>query len=139
RDANRPIEVLAWAVFFGGILQLIFQAPHLMRLKLMPRFKLDLKDAGVWRVVRQMGPAMLGVSVSQISLLINTIFASFLVTGSVTWLYYADRLMEFPTALLGVGLGTVLLPSLARHHADSSTAEYAKLLDWGLRLTVMLA
>jgi len=90
-------------------------------------------------VMKQMGPAVFGVSISQISLLINTIFASFLVTGSVSWLYYADRLMEFPTALLGVALGTILLPSLAKHYADQSDQEYAKLLDWGLRLTLVLA
>ena len=134
-----PVKALAWGVFCGGILQLAFQVPHLWRLGLLPRFKLDLGDEGVWRVVRQMGPAVFGVSISQISLLINIIFASFLVTGSVSWLYYADRLMEFPTGLLGVALGTILLPSLAKHYADQSHDEYARLLDWGLRLTLMLA
>ena len=134
-----PVKALAWAVFCGGALQLAFQAPFLLRLKLLPRFRLDLRDEGVWRVVRQMGPAVFGVSISQVSLLINTIFASFLASGSVSWLYYADRLMEFPTGLLGVALGTILLPSLAKHYADQSPNEYAKLLDWGLRLTLMLA
>jgi len=134
-----PVKALAWAVFCGGVLQLAFQVPFLLRLKLLPRFKLDLGDQGVWRVVRQMGPAVFGVSISQLSLLINTIFASFLVSGSVSWLYYADRLMEFPTGLLGVALGTILLPSLARHYADASPGEYSKLLDWGLRLTLLLA
>ena len=134
-----PVKALAWAVFCGGALQLAFQVPFLLRLRLLPRFKLDLGDQGVWRVVRQMGPAVFGVSISQVSLLINTIFASFLVSGSVSWLYYADRLMEFPTGLLGVALGTILLPSLARHYADESPGEYSKLLDWGLRLTLMLA
>jgi len=86
-----------------------------------------------------MGPALIGVSVSQISLLINTIFASFLATGSVSWLYYADRLMEFPSGLLGAALGTILLPSLSRSHAAGDTTEYSKLLDWGLRLTLLLA
>jgi putative peptidoglycan lipid II flippase len=134
-----PVKALAWAVFCGGVLQLAFQVPHLWRLGLLPRFRLDFGDEGVWRVVRQMGPAVFGVSISQISLLINIIFASFLVSGSVSWLYYADRLMEFPTGLLGVALGTVLLPSLAKHHADAAPEEYARLLDWGLRLTLMLA
>ncbi len=134
-----PVKALAWAVFCGGVLQLAFQVPFLLRLKLLPRFKLDLRDEGVWRVVRQMGPAVFGVSISQVSLLINTIIASFLVSGSVSWLYYADRLMEFPTGLLGVALGTILLPSLARHYADESPGEYSKLLDWGLRLTLLLA
>jgi len=79
------------------------------------------------------------VSVSQVSLLINTIFASFLVTGSVSWLYYADRLMEFPAGVLGAALGTILLPSLSKHHAGGASAEYSKLLDWGLRVTLLLA
>jgi putative peptidoglycan lipid II flippase len=105
RTFDPPVMALAWAVFSGGVLQLAFQVPFLLRLKLLPRFKLDLRDAGVWRVVRQMGPAVFGVSISQVSLLINIIFASFLVSGSVSWLYYADRLMEFPTGLLGAALG----------------------------------
>jgi putative peptidoglycan lipid II flippase len=136
---NPPVKALAWAVFCGGALQLAFQIPFLLKIKMLPRFKLDLKDAGVSRVIRQMGPAVFGVSIGQVSLLINTIFASFLVSGSVSWLYYADRLMEFPTGLLGVALGTILLPSLAKHYSDQSPAEYSKLLDWGLRLTLMLA
>jgi putative peptidoglycan lipid II flippase len=136
---NPPVKALAWAVLCGGVLQLAFQLPFLARIGMLPRFKLDFNDAGVWRVLRQMGPALFGVSISQISLLINTIFASFLVTGSVTWLYYADRLMEFPTGILGVALGTILLPSLSRHYADAAHDEYSKLLDWGLRLTLMLA
>jgi len=136
---NPPVKALAWAVFCGGALQLAFQIPFLLKIKMLPRFKLDLKDAGVSRVIRQMGPAVFGVSIGQVSLLINTIFASFLVSGSVSWLYYADRLMEFPTGLLGVALGTILLPSLAKHYSDQSAAEYSKLLDWGLRLTLMLA
>jgi len=86
-----------------------------------------------------MGPAAFGVSVGQVSILINTIFASYLENGSVSWLYYADRLMEFPTGLLGVALGTILLPSLSKYHSASDEGEYSKLLDWGLRLTLILA
>jgi putative peptidoglycan lipid II flippase len=134
-----PVLALAWAVFAGGVLQLAFQVPFLVGLKMLPRFKLDFKDEGVWRVLRQMGPAVFGVSIGQVSLIINTIFASFLVTGSVSWLYYADRLMEFPTGMLGVALGTILLPSLSKHYTTSSTAEYSRLLDWGLRITLLLA
>ncbi|WP_449192896.1 murein biosynthesis integral membrane protein MurJ, partial [Thauera sp.] len=93
---------------------------------------------GVRRVMKLMAPAILGVSVSQISLLINTIFASFLESGSVSWLYYADRLMEFPAGLLGVALGTILLPSLSKLHADDKGEEFSSLLDWGLRLTLLL-
>jgi putative peptidoglycan lipid II flippase len=134
-----PVLVLAWAVFVGGILQLALQVPALRRLGLLPRWRLDFKHAGVRRVLRLMAPAAFGVSISQISLVINTIFASFLVTGSVSWLYYADRLMEFPAGVLGVAVGTILLPSLSRYHADANHEEYARLLDWGLRITVLLA
>ncbi len=136
---NPPVLALAWAVVAGGVLQLAFQVPFLVKLGLLPRLRLSFRDAGVWRVVRQMGPAVFGVSIGQISLLINTIFASFLVTGSVSWLYYADRLMEFPTGMLGVALGTILLPSLSKRYADSSAEEYSHLLDWGVRLTLLLA
>jgi putative peptidoglycan lipid II flippase len=136
---NPPVLALAWSVFIGGVLQLAFQVPHLLRLKLLPRFTLNFQDAGVWRILKLMGPAVFGVSIAQLSLLINTIFASFLETGSVSWLYYADRLMEFPTGMLGVALGTILLPSLSKHYADASHEEYSRLLDWGLRLTLLLA
>ncbi len=133
-----PILALAWAVFIGGVLQLAFQVPFLIRIKRFPRLRFRSEDQGAWRVLKQMGPAVFGVSVGQISMLINTIFASLLVSGSVSWLYYADRLMEFPAGLLGVALGTVLLPSLARHYSSHSTAKYSQLLDWGLRLTILL-
>jgi putative peptidoglycan lipid II flippase len=134
-----PIVVLAWAVFAGGVLQLVFQIPFLVNMGLLPRWRLDLSHPGVRRVLFLMAPAAFGVSVSQISLLLNQIFASFLPTGSVSWLYYADRLMELPAGVLGVALGTILLPSLSKVHASSDFAEYSRLLDWGLRITVLLA
>ncbi|MCB5190408.1 murein biosynthesis integral membrane protein MurJ [Methylobacillus arboreus] len=134
-----PIMVLAWAVFAGGLLQLGFQLPFLRRIGMLPKLRFDFHDEGVWRILRLMGPAVFGVSIAQLSLLINTIFASFLESGSVSWLYYADRLMEFPTGLLGVALGTILLPSLAKSVADKAEHEYSALLDWGLRLTLILA
>ena len=134
-----PVKALAWAVFAGGVLQLAFQGPFLLRLRVMPRFKLNFRHEGMRRVLRQMGPALFGVSVGQISLLLNVIFASFLVTGSVSWLYYADRLMEFPAGMLGVALGTILLPSLSKHYATQSSEQYSALLDWGMRLTFLLA
>jgi len=133
-----PILALAWAVFVAGFVQLAFQVPFLKKIGMLPSIRFNWNDAGMRRVIRQMGPAVFGVSIGQISLLINTIFASFLVAGSVSWLYYADRLMEFPSGILGVALGSILLPSLSKCHADNNTAEYSKLLDWGLRLTVML-
>jgi putative peptidoglycan lipid II flippase len=134
-----PVMVLAWAVFAGGVLQLLLQTPFLARLGMLPRPRLALQDPGVRRILVLMGPAAIGVSVAQLSLLANTIFASFLQTGSVSWLYYADRLMEFPTGLLGVALGTILLPSLAKAHSQAAGEEYSRLLDWGLRLTLRLA
>ncbi len=133
-----PVLALAWAVFLGGILQLTLQVPALKRMGMLPRFDWAPHDPGVRRILMLMGPAVLGVSVSQISLLVNTIFASFLPSGSVSWLYYADRLMEFPAGLLCAALGTILLPSLAKCHADSRHEEFSSLLDWGLRLTLML-
>ncbi len=133
-----PVKALAWGVLVGGVAQLALQIPFLMRLKVLPRPRLSRSHEGMRRVLRQMGPALFGVSVAQISLILNVIFASFLVTGSVTWLYYADRLMEFPAGMLGVALGTILLPSLAQHHANNAPAEYSALLDWGVRLAFLL-
>ena len=133
------IKTLAWAVFIGGILQLLYQIPYLLKIGLIPRFDLNLNDDGVWRILKLMGPAIFGVSIAQISLVINTNVASHLTNGSVSWLYYADRLMEFPTGVLGVALGTILLPSLSKSVADKAESEYSQLLDWGLRLTFILA
>ncbi len=135
---EQPIVGLAWAWFIAGFIQLVFQIPFLKRIGMLPSFRFSLKDEGMRRVFRKMGPAVFGVSIAQISLIINTVFASSLGTGSVSWLYYADRLMEFPSGLLGAALGTILLPSLSKHYADNSPAEYSKLLDWGLRLVFML-
>jgi len=134
-----PVAALAWAVFAGGVLQLALQLPFLARIGMLPRWRLDFAHPGVRRVLTLMAPAVFGVSVSQVSLLLNMVFASFLVTGSVSWLYYADRLMEFPAGVLGVAVGTILLPSLSRAHASGDAAEYSRLLDWGLRMTLMLA
>src|SRR5438445_181161 len=121
------------------LLTLALQIPALAKIGMLPRPRLAFTDPGVRRILLLMGPAVLGVSVAQVSLLINTIIASFLGDGSISWLYYADRLMEFPTALLGVALGTVLLPSLSKVHSASDDSEYSRLLDWGLRLTFILA
>lgn len=133
-----PVLALAWAVLLGGMLQLGIQLPALARIGMLPRFSLSLSDPAVRRILKLMAPAILGVSVAQISLVINTIFASFLPSGSLSWLYYADRMMEFPAGMLGAALGTILLPSLSKFHADEQPAEFSKLLDWGLRLTLML-
>jgi putative peptidoglycan lipid II flippase len=136
---NPPAMALAWAVLIGGVLQLSLQFPALARIGHVPRLRLDWHHEGVRRILKAMAPALLGVSVAQISLLLNTIIASFLASGSVSWLYYADRLMEFPTGMLGVALGTILLPSLSKAAADADQERYSALLDWGLRLTFLLA
>ena len=133
-----PIMALGWAVLVGGLAQLLWQLPALRRTGMLVLPRLNLRDTGVWRVLRQMGPAIFGVSVGQVSLIINTIFASFLVAGSVSWMYYADRLMELPSGVLGVALGTILLPALAKTYASDDREEYSRLLDWGLRLCFLL-
>ena len=137
-----PIYALAAGVVIGGVAQLAIQVPALLRIGVMPRLvgpMTAFADAGTRRVLRQMAPALLAVSVAQISLIINTHIASRLAAGSVSWVSYGDRLMEFPTALLGVALGTVLLPSLSRAGSLGDDREYRALLDWGLRLCVVLA
>ena len=139
----QPIYAMAIAVLAGGLLQVSIQIPALMKIGMLPRFTgnplASLADAGVRKVLRKMGPAIFAVSAAQISLMINTNIASRLQSGSVSWLSYADRLMEFPTALLGVALGTILLPSLSKANFEGNKTEYSALLDWGLRLTFLLA
>jgi putative peptidoglycan lipid II flippase len=139
---GRPIYALAAGVMIGGVAQFTVQWWALSRLNLRPHLlgpvRPALQDPLVRRIMRQMLPATLGVSVAQISLLINTNIATWLAAGSVSWLSFADRLMEFPTALVGVALGTVLLPSLTRAHAQQDAEHYSALLDWGLRLMLLL-
>ncbi|MEW8681688.1 MAG: murein biosynthesis integral membrane protein MurJ [Candidatus Thiodiazotropha endolucinida] len=134
---ERPIVALAWGVLIAGIVQFMFQLPFLWRVKLFPRPRVAFKDPGVVRVMRLMIPALFGVSVSQINLLLDTLIASFLVSGSISWLYYSDRLMEFPVGVLGVALGTVILPTLSRRHAENSPQAFSHTLDWALRLNIL--
>jgi len=142
RRLDPPILVLALGVLLGGALQLAIQVPALLRLGMLPRIdtvRRSFADPGVRRILRQMLPAVFAVSVAQLSLVINTNIASHLGSGSNSWLYYADRLMELPTALLGVAVGTVLLPHLSEAHAAKDPEHYGRLLDWGLRLSCLLA
>ena len=141
-----PVLALAVGVMLGGVLQAAIQLPALMSIGVVPRIGLHwrrLREAwqhpGVRHVLRQMGPAMLGVSVAQVSVMINTQIASHVAVGAVSWLTYADRLMEFPTALLGVALGVVLLPQLSAAQGRGDPQAYSDLLDWGLRLVLLLA
>jgi putative peptidoglycan lipid II flippase len=143
---DQPIYALSLGVLIGGVLQLAIQVPSLLRLGLLPRISLlpkaikaALSNPDARRVMKLMGPAVFAVSVAQISLIINTNIASRLQAGSVSWLSYADRLMEFPTALLGVALGTVLLPSLSKANAKNDLVHAGELLIWGLQLTFLLA
>jgi putative peptidoglycan lipid II flippase len=134
-----PILALAWGVAIGGLAQLMLQVRPLLAIGMLPKPLFAWRDEGVRRVLIAMGPAVIGVSAAQISALINTQLAALLGDGRISWITYADRLMEFPSALLGVALGTILLPSLAQHHSDSDSEQYSSLLDWGLRLAVLLA
>jgi len=131
-DSN-SVHVLAYAVFAAGILQFMFQWPSLRKLDLLPRPRWAWKDARVRRIVLLMLPILFGASVQQISLLLDTILASLLVTGSVSWLYYADRLMEFPLGIFSIAVATVVLPRLAAQHASKSAEDFSATLDWGLR------
>lgn len=129
----QPIVAVAWGVFLGGVIQLAFQLPQVARLGLLPRPRFAWHDRGVRRIMALMGPAIFGVSVSQINLLVNTMLASFLPTGSVSWLYYSDRLLEFPLGIFGIALGTVILPYLSERHAQGAGEQFSRLLDWALR------
>ncbi len=131
---EEPLMGLAWAVFVAGVVQLAFQLPFLARAGLLPRPRPGFGHPGVRRTARLMLPALFGSSVAQINLLLDTLIASFLAAGSISWLYYSDRLMEFPLGVFGIALGTVILPSLSRQHAQKSAEEFARTLAWAVRL-----
>lgn len=133
-----PIMALAWGVFAAGILQLAFQLPALARLGLLPRPRWGVAHAGVRKIMRLMVPTLFGASVAQVNLLVNTLLASFLIGGSVTWLYFTDRLLEFPLGMFGVAIGTVILPHLSSRHAETDPQGFSKALDWGFRLCLLL-
>ena len=130
---------LAWSVLLAGTMSILFQMPHLQRLHLLPAPKVDWKDPGVQRILALMAPAIFGVSVSQINTLFDSVAASWLPEGSVTWLYYSDRLVELPLGIFAVAISTVIMPSLSRLHATDSTEEFSKTLDWAIRLIVLIA
>ena len=135
---STPIYVLAWSVLIGGFLQLIIQLPFLHRLGFLPIPKWQWRDPGVIRVLKLMVPALFGVSIAQVSVLIDNFFASFLAAGSISWLYYSDRLTYLPLGVIGVSLATVVLPNLSRHHSSKSTSAYSATLDWALRMAVLI-
>ncbi|MCH9689283.1 MAG: murein biosynthesis integral membrane protein MurJ [Gammaproteobacteria bacterium] len=133
-----PVTALAWGVLIGGCLQLLVQVPFLVRHRFLMRPRVMFRDPGVLRVLKLMLPALFGVSIAQINLLIDTVFASFLQVGSVTWLFYTDRLIDFPLGVFGVAIATVILPHLSRKHIEESTAYFSRSIDWGLRLLLLI-
>jgi len=136
---GRPEVALAVGVLIAGVAQLVFQMPALARLRLLPIPALNPQHEGVRRVMTLMIPALFGVSVSQINLLLDTFIASLLVSGSVSWLYFSDRLVELPLGIFGIAIATVVLPSLSRKHADKSLTEFAAMLDWAFRMVLLIA
>jgi putative peptidoglycan lipid II flippase len=134
----RPELGLAAGVLAAGIVQLLFQLPFLRRLDLLPRPRLGFRHEGVRRILKLMAPALFGSSVAQISVLLDTLIASFLLAGSISWLYYSDRLVEFPLGVFGIALATVILPRLSEHHATQSSQIFSDTLDWALRLVVVI-
>ena len=135
---ERPVVGLAWGVFIAGIIQLGFQIPFLRQIKLLPRPRWGWATQGVQQILKLMLPVLFGSSVAQINLLIDTVIASFLISGSVSWLYYSDRLVEFPLGIFGVALGTVILPKLSRQHANAEAGGFSQTLDWALRWALLI-
>ena len=136
---DEPAFALAWGVLAAGIVQFIFQLPFLQRIHMLPAPVIDWQHPGVRKILKLMGPAIFGVSVSQINLLLDTMLATFLPTGSVSWLYYSDRLAELPLGVFAVAIATVILPNLSRHHASASTEAYSETLDWALKMILVIA
>jgi putative peptidoglycan lipid II flippase len=134
-----PIEALAWGVLIAGITQLLFQFPFLLRLKLFPKPGFNKDKEGVSRILKLMLPTLFAVSIVQINLLVDTIFASFLVDGSISWLYYSDRLVEFPLGVFGIALATVLLPNLSSEHAKNAKDKFSNMMDWALRWVFLIS
>lgn len=133
-----PVKALAWGVLVAGVVQLLVQVPALRRLGLLPRPRWGWRHSGVRRVLGLMIPTLVGSSVAQINLLVDSVLATFLVSGSVTWLYYSDRLLEFPLGVFGIALSTVILPNLSRKFAQQSPDAFSATLDWALRLALII-
>lgn len=133
-----PVKALAWGVLVAGIAQLAVQVPALMRLGLMPRPRWGWRHSGVRKILRLMIPTLIGSSVAQVNLLLDAVIATFLISGSVSWLYYSDRLLEFPLGVFGVALSTVILPNLSRKFARQDPHAFSATLDWALRLALII-
>lgn len=135
---SQPVIGLAWGVFIAGIAQFLFQLPFLHHRRMLVKPEIGFHDPGVKQVLKLMVPALFGVSIAQLNLMIDSIFASFLREGSVSWLYYTDRLTDFPLGVFGVAIATVILPHLSRRNAVHHTAQFSKSLDWGLRMLLLI-
>lgn len=135
---EEPAMALAWGVLIAGAAQLAFQVPFLLRLGLLPTPWPNFAHDGVKRILKLMAPALFGVSVSQINLLLDTVLASLLAAGSVSWLYYSDRLVELPLGVFGVAIGTIILPALSKRHTEQSTEHFSAMLDWAIRVVLLL-
>ncbi|EKE00922.1 MAG: hypothetical protein ACD_21C00251G0005 [uncultured bacterium] len=135
----QPVVALAWGIFIGGAAQLLFQLPFLYKLNLMPRPHILWRDSGVRRVLKLMVPAIFGVSVAQVSFLIDNMLGSFLRVGSISWLNFSNRLTLFPLGVFGVAIATVVLPYLSRKHASQSHEEFSRAIDWGLKFVLIIA
>ena len=135
---DQPVMALAIGVFVAGAVQLVFQVPFVHRVGLLVKPRFRPRDTGVVRVLKLILPATFGVSVAQVNILVDTLIASFLATGSITWLYYSDRMVEFPLGVFGIALATVILPNLSSEHAQGDTARFSDTLDWALRLMVVI-
>lgn len=133
-----PVLALAWGVMIAGVVQLVFQLPFMARIHLLPRPAWGWKDEGVRRILKLMVPALFGVSVTQINLLLDTVLASFLQTGSVSWLYYSDRLAELPLGVFGIAIATVILPSLSRKHAERTGEQFSSTLNWAMQMVMLI-
>lgn len=138
RFTQEPVLALAWGVLIGGIFQLLMQLPSIYRLDLLPRPKIAFMSPEVRRILKLMVPALIGASVMQINLLIDTVFASFLPVGSLTWLYYSDRLLEFPVGMFGVALATVVLPHLSKQYANKSEQGFSDSIDWAFKIILLI-
>ena len=135
---DEPVMALAWGVAIAGISQLLLQIPFLLQIRLLPVPKWGPQHEGSRRIMKLMVPALFGVSVSQINLLLDTVLASFLQTGSVSWLYYSDRLSELPLGVFGIAIATVILPSLSTKHAEADSTHFSRTLDWAIRLVLLI-
>ena len=133
-----PIKALAWAVLIAGFVQLLFQAPFLLKIRKFPRPSLKSDQDGVRRILRLMLPILFAASIVQINLLIDTFIASFLATGSISWLYFSDRVVEFPLGVFGIALATAVLPNLSEEHARGSSERFSDTLDWSMRCILLI-